>query len=119
MKKLSLEAERLKLRSERRLSGGSVNLSRGGDGFSGHNLVNMLKLLLKFNEQDPDVFFSLFEDMAEDNDWSDLDCSMLLQSVLVGNAQEAHVPLASAERKILTKASIVTHHPQKPHQLLF
>ncbi|XP_014896674.1 uncharacterized protein LOC106952820 [Poecilia latipinna] len=100
VKKLSLEAERLKLRSEGRLSGGSVNPSQGGDGFSGHNLVNMLKLLPKFNEQDPDVFFSLFEDMAEDNDWSDLDCSMLLQSVLVGKAQEAYVSLASAERKV-------------------
>ncbi|XP_043976856.1 uncharacterized protein LOC122833417 isoform X2 [Gambusia affinis] len=100
VKKLSLEAERLKLRSEGRLSGGSFNLSQGGDGFSGHNLVNMLKLVPKFNEQDPDVFFSLFEDMAEDNEWGDLDCSILLQSVLVGKAQEAYVSLTSAERKV-------------------
>ncbi len=46
-----------------------------------------LKLVPKFNEEDPDVLFALFERMAEMRDWSNNNCVALLQCVLTGKAQ--------------------------------
>lgn len=95
-KKLAHEAERLRF-----LASSKVSSSENGEGrASGGNIAQMVKLLPKFNEADPDVFFSLFESIAEDRGWSDSDCTLLLQSVLVGKAQEAFVALPGAERKI-------------------
>lgn len=46
-----------------------------------------MKLVPKFNEHDPDVFFTLFECIAEMQGWSKTICVLLLQCVLVGMAQ--------------------------------
>ena len=46
------------------------------------NIGDMVRLLPKFNEKDPDVFFSLFESLAEERGWSDADRTSLIQSVL-------------------------------------
>lgn len=54
----------------------------------------------KFNEKDPDVFFSLFENVAEDRGWDDTERTFLLQSVLVGKAREAYIALSKSQRKI-------------------
>lgn len=36
------------------------------------DISNMVRLLPKFNERDPDIFFSLFESVADDCGWSTL-----------------------------------------------
>ena len=48
-----------------------------------------LRLVPKFNEKDPDIFFVLFERLAEARNWSDAERTLLLQCVLTGKAQEA------------------------------
>lgn len=62
-------------------------------------LVSNLKLLPKFNEKDPEVFFSLFESVADERDWPSTDRTIMLQSVLVGRAQEAYTALSVEDRK--------------------
>lgn len=56
----------------------NVNLSHAFD------VVGNLKLLPKFNERDPDVFFSLFESIAEERNWPMADRVVMLQSVISG-----------------------------------
>lgn len=85
-----LERTRLKLVAEGRAGGNSSQNS---------GVANMIKFLPKFNERDPDIFFSLFENVAADQNWSDEDKTLLLQTVLVGRAQEAFVALSFVERK--------------------
>lgn len=58
-----------------------------------------MKSLIKFNEHDPDVFFSLFENVTVDKVWSNDDKTLLLQTVLVSKVQEAFVALSPGERK--------------------
>ncbi len=43
------------------------------------SLVSSLKLVPKFNEEDPDTFFTLFEHVAELRNWSDENRVALLQ----------------------------------------
>ncbi|XP_030229035.1 uncharacterized protein si:ch73-60h1.1 isoform X1 [Gadus morhua] len=87
-----LERTRLKLEAEGRGSAGQ----RSG-------LGSMIKFLPKFNERDPDVFFSLFENVAKNQDWSSEDKTLLLQTVLIGRAQEAFVALTFEERRSYDK----------------
>ena len=61
------------------------------------NIGSNLQLLPKFSEKDPDLFFSLFERLAESRGWSDSERTLLLQCVLTGKAQEAYVSLTVAE----------------------
>ncbi|XP_041961994.1 uncharacterized protein LOC121719922 [Alosa sapidissima] len=97
-KKLAHEVERLRLVAEGKITDGTLS---GNDGRSaGLNLAHMIKLLPRFNEKDPDVFFSLFESIAEDRGWDDTDKILLLQSVLVGKAQEAYISLSGSQRKV-------------------
>jgi len=53
-----------------------------------------LQLLPKFDESDPDTYFTLFERIAAARAWSDLDRTMLLQCVLTGKAREAFSALS-------------------------
>lgn len=96
--------ERLRLVAEGRLSfdGGEGTAPRGF--VHPPDISNMVRLLLKFNERDPDIFFSLFESVADDRDWSDSERTLLLQSVLVGRAQEAFIALPVPDRKKLCKS---------------
>ncbi|KAK0151672.1 Zinc finger protein 24 [Merluccius polli] len=63
-------------------------------------LASMIKFLPKFNERDPDVFFSLFENIASEQNWGDEDKTVLLQTALIGRAQKAFVALPSSEKKV-------------------
>ncbi len=51
--------------------------------------INNLRLVPHFNEWDPDSFFVLFERISQARGWSDVDCALLLQCVLMGSLQEA------------------------------
>lgn len=59
-----------------------------------HFDINNLRLLPHFNERDPDSFFILFERVSRATGWSDKDCVLLLQCVLMGKAQEAYSSLS-------------------------
>ncbi|XP_058609962.1 uncharacterized protein LOC131525960 [Onychostoma macrolepis] len=84
-----LQIERLKFMAEGRLSvDGGRERDRPGD------LVSNLRLLPKFNERDPEVFF---------RGWPSSDRTIMLQSVLVGRAQEAYTALSGEDRKVYTK----------------
>ncbi|XP_030294105.1 uncharacterized protein LOC115594274 [Sparus aurata] len=97
--KLSLEQSRLEL-----LKGGSsvagvsgeqesssVHPGGGGDGF---DVLGNLRLLPKFNEKDPETFFSLFERVAASRKWPESARTLMLQCVLTGRAQEAYSSLS-------------------------
>lgn len=58
------------------------------------DIVANLRLVPKFNEDDPDIFFTLFERLAESRKWMDAECTLLLQCVLTGKAQEAYSALS-------------------------
>lgn len=73
-----VERTRLRLLSEGRIDRNSTGKS---------DLAGMIRFLPKFNEREPDIFFSLFENIATDRDWDDEDKTVLLQTVLVGCAQ--------------------------------
>ncbi|XP_061744139.1 uncharacterized protein LOC133543542 [Nerophis ophidion] len=88
LEKIKIEQDRLKLMSEGKISG---NLS-------GSSMDSMVKYVPKFDERDPDVFFSLFEQMASDKKWSEEDRTVLLQTVLVGRAREAYLALTPVDR---------------------
>lgn len=53
-----------------------------------------MRLVPKFNEKDPDIFFVLFERLAEARNWSDAERTLLLQCVLTGKAQEVFSALS-------------------------
>ena len=85
-----LQVFRLELIREGKLSGdGNPTPARACD------IAHSLRLVPKFNEQDPDVFFTLFERVAELKEWSDADRLLLLQAVLVGKAQDAYASLST------------------------
>ena len=73
------------------------------DSRSRDSLGDMVRLMPKFNERDPDVFFSLFESLAEERSWTVTDRTALIQSVLPPKAQEAYLALDPVERKVYTK----------------
>ena len=93
---LQLEVERTKLRvldrSERRPCASGSVAERGGI-----DLTASLRLVPKFNERDPDTFFTLFERVAEARRWPDVDRVLLLQCVLTGKAQEAYSAVCAQE----------------------
>ncbi len=73
--KLELEALKLNLMKEDTFSNCT---EEQGMSFS---LVSSLKLVMKFNEEDPDTFFTLFERVAELRNWSDENHVALLRCV--------------------------------------
>ena len=59
--------------------------------------------MVKSNERVPDVFFSLFEILADDYGWRDSDGVLLLQSVISGKLHEAYFALDDSQRKDYTE----------------
>uniref|UniRef100_A0A3P8WEH2 Gypsy retrotransposon integrase-like protein 1 n=1 Tax=Cynoglossus semilaevis TaxID=244447 RepID=A0A3P8WEH2_CYNSE len=102
--KLELEHYKLNL-----IKDGKLNECSGRDsvGFSEtssrSDLSTKLKMVPKFNERDPDTFFSLFERVAETCEWLDTERTLLLQCVFTGKAQEAYSALSSTDSKIYVK----------------
>ncbi|XP_034054293.1 uncharacterized protein LOC117534224 isoform X2 [Gymnodraco acuticeps] len=86
--KCEVEHARLRLMGEGKFSPGEDGGARLASG-SG-DIISYLRLVPKFNERDPDIFFTLFEHIAEARNWSDSDRVLLLQCVLTGRAQEAY-----------------------------
>ena len=97
--RISLEREKLSLLREGRLSREDMQ-ALGGERVSAHSrvphfdLVGNLKLVPKFNEKDPETFFSLFERVADARGWPGADRTVMLQCVLTGKAQEAYSALS-------------------------
>nr|XP_046229617.1 uncharacterized protein LOC124050808 isoform X1 [Scatophagus argus] len=123
MEKLALlrkEAEIKKMEmEERRLSfpAGTASPVLGlGRSTTSFDVVSNLRLLPQFNERDPDTFFSLFERVAESREWSDPECTLLLQCVLTGRAQEAYSALTVAESKAYStvKAAVLKAYELVP-----
>lgn len=79
-------------------------------------LHQSLKLVPKFNEVDPDVFFTMLERVAEIQGWSKANCVFLLQSVLVGKAQLAFSALSTEECKDYetVKSAVLKVYPCVP-----
>ncbi|KAL2076463.1 hypothetical protein ACEWY4_027927 [Coilia grayii] len=101
--KLRRDSDRFKLLSEGRIAGvGDSDVLPPGRGSNEFSLSTMIKFLPKFNDRDPDTFFSLFENIADDRGWVDSERILLLQSVLTGRAQDAFVALSVAERRKYT-----------------
>ncbi len=82
--RMELEYLKLKLSQESKMNTDSSVESAACGSFPLHQ---NLKLVPKFNERDPDVFFSLFERVAEIQGWSKTNCVLLVQLVLVGKAK--------------------------------
>lgn len=96
-REFELQVQRLKLISEGKLAPEGAPLN---ESFSrAFNVIGNLKLLPKFNERDPDVFFSLFESIAEERNWPVADRVVMLLSVITGRAQEAYMALTVEDRK--------------------
>ncbi len=85
--KLELEKTRLEVEALKFKLAKEGKLSNYGEEQGVFFTYSNLKLVPKFYEEDPDVFFTLFERMAEMRDWSYDNCAALLQYVLTGKAQ--------------------------------
>ena len=108
--KFVVERKRLELEDRRLSLGGSETGVSFSPRVSGvFDAVGSLRLVPRFCEQDPDVFFSLFERVAESRGWSDSDRTLLLQCVLTGKAQEAYSALTIVESReyATVKASVL------------
>lgn len=56
----------------------------------GFDVLGKLRLMPKFNERDPESFFSLFEWVVEARKWPVSARTLMLQCALTGRAQEAY-----------------------------
>ena len=63
--KLELERSRLQLIQEGKVTPAGLGVNSGVSGLSGGEGAANLQLLPKFNERDPDIFFTLFECVAD------------------------------------------------------
>nr|XP_055062771.1 uncharacterized protein LOC129445823 [Misgurnus anguillicaudatus]XP_055062772.1 uncharacterized protein LOC129445823 [Misgurnus anguillicaudatus] len=98
-----LQVERLRLGKEGRMS----DVGERGLGLSeGFDLASNLRLLPKFNDHDPDIFFSLFETMSEERNWPRSIRVVMLQTVITGKAQEAFAALTMEDRKDYDKVKV-------------
>lgn len=68
-----------------------------GQSVGAFDVAGNLRLLPKFDERDPDTFFSLFERVAQSRRWPDADKILMLQCVFIGKAQEAYSALSPAD----------------------
>ncbi len=83
LEKAKMKVEMLKLRL---IKEGKGVVSSDEEHRGTFTLNSNLKLARKFNEEDPDIFFTFFERIADLQDWSEENCVLLLQCVLTGKA---------------------------------
>ena len=94
LRELDLEAKRLEL--------GQVSVPRdfSASGVGGHlgspsfDVTKHIRLVPRFNEREVDKYFLHFEKIAESMKWPSAMWTLLLQSVLVGKAQETYSALS-------------------------
>jgi hypothetical protein len=108
-----LQREKFRLIAEGKMRGTEAGESRSG---AEGNLSNMIRFLPRFNDRDPDIFFSLFEGIADQREWDDAERTLLLQAVLEGRAQDAYVALSVVERRCYksVKAAVLRAYEQVP-----
>lgn len=92
--RIALERERVQLEQDRLRRDTSESHRREFD------LVSNLRLVPRFDESDPDTFFSLFERVANSRGWPDSERVVMLQSVFTGKAQAAYSALGERESKV-------------------
>ena len=95
---MELQQYRLDLIKAGRLSGDAgtgwlESVAAGSQSLKKFDMVGNLRLVPKFEEREPDTFFSLFEHVASVRGWPQANRVVLLQSVLTGKAQEAYSAL--------------------------
>ncbi|KAK0150744.1 hypothetical protein N1851_008151 [Merluccius polli] len=105
---MELQRQKLDLVSEGKLSGDSVfdghgSLESGGASSHPFDIIRNLSLLPKFNERDPDTFFSLFERIADTQGWPVTERTLMLQCAFTGKAQEAYAALSNIDSQSYTK----------------
>ncbi|KAF7644406.1 hypothetical protein LDENG_00222510 [Lucifuga dentata] len=112
-----MERYKLDLIKEGKLS--NVSFADEDSGSAGvhprFDTLNNLCLLPKFNEKDPDTFFSLFEWLADSCDWPDNERTSMLQCVFTGRAQEAYLTLSPEESKSYDKVKSIVLKDLESH----
>lgn len=100
---IELQKCRLEIIREGGLNSGSVDALHGAS--QTFDTAGNLRLVPKFNERDPDTFFTLFERIAESRGWPSKERTLLLQCVLTGRAQEVYsaLSLSDCEDYVLLK----------------
>ena len=92
--KLDLELQKLALIRSGKMSASALNEELVSSRF---DVASNLLLLPKFNENDIDTFFCLFERVADSRGWPDEDRTLMLQCVFTGKAQEAYYSTANID----------------------
>ena len=93
MARIDVEDKRLNLVRDGKVSEVKREESGGDNG----NILNSLRLVPKFNEKEVEVFFTLFERVADARGWDNVDRTVLLQCVLTGRAQGAFASLSARD----------------------
>ncbi|XP_062287781.1 uncharacterized protein LOC133992986 [Scomber scombrus] len=95
------------------MSASALNGQTTGSHF---DVASNLRLMPKFNENDVDTFFCLFERVADSRSWPDEERTLMLQCVFTGNAQEAYAALSSEDCKdySVVKSSVLKAYELVP-----
>ena len=91
---LKMKERELQLAFEKESKIAELQQRTGRQESEGKEAVRNIKLVPKFNEKDVENFFLHFEKLAESMEWSKSIWTVLLQSVLIGKAQEVYSALS-------------------------
>lgn len=97
LRKLDIESQRFALIREGKMGCHSGNLQASivSPAPKVFDVSRSLNLMPKFDEDDLDTFFTLFEQLADLMGWEDYERTLLLQCVFCGKAQKAYSTLCS------------------------
>ena len=91
---LKMKERELQLAFEKEIKIAELQQRTGRQESEGKEAVRNIKLVPKFNEKDVEKCFLHFEKLAESMEWSKSIWTVLLQSVLIGKAQEVYSALS-------------------------
>ena len=91
---LKIKERELQLAFEKEIKIAELQQRTGRQESEGKEAVRNIKLVPKFNEKDVEKFLLHFEKLAESMEWSKSIWTVLLQSVLIGKAQEVYSALS-------------------------
>ena len=94
--KLDVEMQKLALIKDGKMSASALDEEPFRPRF---DVASNLRLLPRFNENEIETFFCLFERVADSRCWPDDERTLMLQCVFTGKAQEAYSALSSEECK--------------------